>query len=425
MIKKEKYRYHQEYFYYIWGMACIFLSIFFSRVVTGENDIPAHTQFAETFLSKGTALAGPIQAKAYPFYHLCQKLFAFVFRTDYYTSAAVLLVLANIFMILIVRYILRQIVEDDNVTKIYLIDVVSIASPFFGVIRGILTEGRFYAWQSAPNIVHNPTVIFLKPFFYLIFFLFVRILQKLLRGEACKKEMAAYSLLCAVSCFVKPSCAFVLLPAFALATLFCIFKNRKIVFALKILALTIPSVIIMWWQAFICFPDQSEGELQGFSGNYLLASANENFNFLYNGSLERRPDVFHGEFIRWKWGSFANFTTLEVICVSFAMLLIPCMAIIIYRKKRELKSDAYLWIMALVAIIGWVQMFCLSNGIHGDISWGYSLAVNLATVIGLAYFIKYKTAWWIKTAVSLIFAYQCLCGLYYYWGVYSTGQFWF
>lgn len=416
MIFNKTIEYREVYFYYILCILSILMGIFYLKAsATPRFDIVPHSTAAMTIFEHGVSFQGPGQVLSYPIYHLCQKFIAKMASIDYITSAAFLLALSSVLTIIIYRWGVNKILQPVNILHKYLFDAICLMSVIFENASGFLTQGRLYARQAAPNPLHNPTVLFVRPSGILVFFIFVIMLKKLLEHKKCTKEMILYVGLLIFSSLIKPSYVFVLLPAFAIATLICIIYKKQWSFAIKIFLLTLPVVVLMLIQAGISFPTEADFQT--------VANAAGQVNAAVNLQPISRDEM---GIIYIQFGSFSHFTLQEVIYVSIAAFPIPLISVIVFGiiKRKQYKEMPIYWISILVLIASWMEMFFLSNGLTGDFSWGYMLGVNLVTVISLCYLIRFDVSRWIKGASLAIYLYQIVCGLYYYRYIYMMGEYW-
>lgn len=353
-----------------------------------EWDYGPHTDIAKYILFQETEysqIADMAHILAYPLYHIVLKLIHLLGKVDYGTAMALELSLANVLSILLYRKLLKKITKDENS---FLIDFLSIFSMVFMPARCGLNDWRFYAWQCGPNPLHNPTIIFVRPFGILCFLLFLYLFEDFM-----KKKHLIYAIAFGVTLFLsvlaKPSWALTFLPAMGIYTLIWMLKVRNIKKGLECLLLVSPSLVLMLVQN------------------------------IYIGNNTSALDV------KIQFGSFAGFGVLESIATT--VIMIPSV-ILLLEYKRIISSKAVL-LSLLALVVGWIQMYFFSNGGSGDFSWGYDLAVQMATIVFLAdAFSKKATGLWNigkRTLALGVFGYQCIVGIQYMHLVYITGNYWF
>lgn len=367
----------------VYGVLLIALGIlylFFYRGYLAHSwDGNYHIMFAEMFLNQSIEsmqeidINIPVQSMFYPLFHITLKALASVIGKNYYAAAYVVLAGSVVLSAVLFRVLFHSIYQPKRGIEKYALDFVSIFAVIFLTARGPLTDWRFYAEQCGANPVHNPTLLFSRPFGILSFFFFVRFLDKYEKQESFKKEIIAYAitnLLCILS---KPSFAFVFMMAEGLVILYEMLQRKEIKIGLIAIASVIPSVLVLLWQ------------LIAISGVSPIASFAVNF------------------------GSFSNFSLGEVIAVSLATFPVPVLLL----SKEMFSKDRSYQLAYLALAVGWVQMFFLTNGPSGDFSWGYDLAVQFSTVIALVCALKYRFNKWRIVCAGAVFLYQVLCGIQY------------
>ena len=292
---------------------------------------------------------------------------------NYYAASYLILSFSIVVSIFLFRMILMKLIDCKGIKERAFCDLISFLAIVFVVARGPLTQWRYYARQCAANPVHNPTLLFVRPIGLLTILAFLWFLEVYERKENSLTALVTFGFLSLLSVFAKPNFAFVFLMAMAVVVLERMISQKSIKIGVLALAAALPSALAMLWQ------------------------------FTYaSGSTE----AMH---VRISFGSFSEFTPVEVVMVSLATFPVP---ILLFSRKIFLRESAYR--MAYYALlIGWLQMFFLTNGISGDFSWGYDLAVQFATVVTLACAQKSEMAAWRKWIAMGIFAYQAFCGICY------------
>lgn len=372
-------------------MGCIY-GVFYAKYVFYGNDMPLHTEFARLLFTDGLKDAPtgvPQQAVAYPVYHIILKLFHYLFGFSYETAAAIVLSTSVIISILLFRTLMQYVMNSKQIKDLIFADVVSIGAVIFVTARCWLNDWRYYQFQGAANPVHNPTTTFVRPFGIISFLAFLIFIEKYQKNEKFLKFLFTFSVISCLSTAVKPSFAFVFLPALGIYTLIRMIKNKEIKIGIYSFLGVLPTLLFLLWQQI--YVTDNTGMLK----------------------------------IRIIFGSFSNFTLPQVICVSLVTFPVP---ILLFRKKLFQINETYLVAM-MALLIGWIQMFFLSNGGSGDFSWGYDLSVQFATVVALAasrtlkeenHFLKY-----VRYIAYVIFIYQVFSGVQYMMMAYETGGFWF
>jgi len=366
---------------YFCSLICIgaFFVIFYRRFLRYSWDIDYHRWFAELLFN--TSLSDmqeidshiPVHAITYPLYHLTLKVVAFFLKGNYHWASYLVMAASNVISIVLFKVLILQVYKPEKTLNMVAVDILSISAILFVVVRSPLTEWRFYSVQCAPNPVHNPTLLFVRPIGILGFIAFVYVIKKYELREKYINELVVFALLTFVSVFQKPSYAVVYLPAMGIVTLMLMIKNRKINIGIHLLIAVLPSIIAMIWQIF--YMDEAEDPI--------------------------RLSVMVG-----------GFTGLDFLHIVYASLASFPVVIVLF-SYRDFKENVFYRVSVLALVIGWIQMFFLSNGPSGDFSWGYDLSIQFATVISLALAMngaKNKVRTYIAYA---LFAVQVVSGIHY------------
>ena len=150
--------------------------------------------------------------------------------------------------------------DKKNLTALWallLCTVMPIYLPFF--------NNRIYLGQGSPVSWHNPTNLMVKPFAILSFFLFVRMIDRIHKGECiAKKEYACQAFLLFLSVLAKPSYVQGIAPALIIYVfLLCIYEKWKNVrsyfFLLLTFAPVIPLLIVQFLVSFYGSDERSGG----------------------------------------------------------------------------------------------------------------------------------------------------------------------
>lgn len=388
-------RYSEKSGRIVFNVVLLFIAVILFRfhqmmILCGDNT--AHLNLAKIlFQENEEQLSYGQAAMSYPLYHISAKLIAIILGGRYETAGAAVLTASGICTILITRYLLERFVKPSTVFGRWMTGFISIGSVFFGTLKGPLTGGRYYAGQCAANPWHNPTIIFVRPFGLVTFCIFIDLFIKMKEGgQDCRKKLIAFSIASALSTFAKPSYTIVLLPAAGVCVFLYWMRDFKgnFIFAVRMLAAVVPTILILLFQ------------------------------FLYDTQKA-------GISVGIVWGSFAGFTSAEVVCVSLATFTVPVAAFFVCSCKKMM-SDDYLRLAYLTLLFGWLEMFLLSDGGSGNFSWGYDLAVGLSTVMAVGYVLKNYYRKWQMYFVTVIFFMQTVSGVHYFYLIRQMdGYYWF
>ena len=65
-----------------------------------------------------------------------------------------------------------------------------------------------------------------------------------------------------------------------------------------------------------------------------------------------------------------------------------------------------------------------TNGNTGDFSWGYDLAVGFITMVTLGTSLGIKEGGWKRILLFIVFSYQVIVGIYYFFRIYNGEGYW-
>lgn len=393
-MKNRKLEYKDVIFYIIVIFIAVCLPNLFTQIITeGQSDIGPHTDFALVLLDKNPELQWgmPVQAYTYPLYHLTLKIFLTALLGNKVIAASVLLSLCSVFSILITRYCLKKMMTVEKLSAIenYMIDVISICSIFFIGITGVLTEGRYYLGQGAPNLWHNPTYIMMRPFCWMYFLYAIAVIKGIHENQTKKSDFVVWGILGLVVCLIKPSFPIVLLPAMAVLTICEMIRKKALQPGFLMLGSVSASVFILIIQFVFT------------QTNPLVKDTSEPFSFA--------PGSYYG---------FNLAQSIGVILALNGVLLLYLMV----EGRKHLWKDFYDTAAVLITMIGMLQFFFLSDGSAGNFAWGYYMAVNIGTIISLVQCLKYKKKI-LFGICSIIFLYQVLMGMLYLLQYYRGGDY--
>lgn len=365
--------------------------VFFYRgFLVYSYDIDYHRLFAEHLFQLSLEEMSqideliPVHAVTYPLYHLTLKALALVLGGNYHWASYLLLAGVNVVSILLFRILISFLYKAQTNMERLGLHFLSIAGIVFVVARSPLTGWRFYEIQCAANPLHNPTVLFVRPFGAITFIAFVLVFAKVMEGQKYSKELILFSTFLFLSVLAKPNFAFVFLPAMGLVTLIFMIQNKVLKIGFQLLGSVMPSALLLVIQ------------------------------FAY---LSANTEAVNTQIV---FGGFTGLSPLEVIMASLATFPV----VIVLFSAKTFKQNFFYRTSILALVIGWLQMFLLTNGRSGDFSWGYDLAVQFSTIVTIACAINNDSmAKWRKYLGYVLFAYQVFCGIQYIILVNSNGIF--
>lgn len=381
---------------YFFGMLCLLVSFWtllyynFSIDYTGEGhlDIPIHINIARYLFNhevQYNAIEDFNHIFSYPLFHFTLKSVHIITNLEYEACVAIIMALSNVFLVVAIRAI---IIENIVYYESYYADFISIASVIFMNAKGTFTMGKYYADVCGPNPIHNPTLIFVRPFGAICILYFLRYIKDVY-GENAKKNLCGWSALLFISLVAKPNFAMVFAPVMAAMVLTKVVRNKDIKIGFQCLAGAFPSLILLIIQ------------------------------YIYMKKCSQQIWT-HIQF-----GSFANLTVEQVLLVTLATL--P--SVIILFDIDCIKKKEFLLLAHLGIIIGWIQMYCFTNGPSGDFSWGYDFAIIIITIAALANGYTQKRdslLWSFRFGIAnIIFAYQIYVGIKYMVIAYNLHEYYF
>lgn len=391
VMKNQRKIYLDEWIYVAAVMLVGALFVFFYReFLVYSYDIDYHRIFTEHLFNISLEemhqldSSIPVHAISYPLYHLVLKFIAILMGNDYHWASYIVLAGVNVLSIFLFRKLIAMIYKPKNVWERIGLNLLSIVAIVFVVARSPLTDWRYYDVQCAANPLHNPTVLFVRPFGIVAFIAFVSVFLKVEKNMRYGKELAIFGVAMILSILAKPNFAFAFLPAMGLFTLFYMIRKKTLKTGLNLLATVLPS------------------------GALLIAQ------FMY---LSANTEAVKTQFI---FGGFTGLNPIEVVCASIATFPV----VIILFSVKEFKNNSFYRLSIIALVVGWLEMFLLTNGPSGDFSWGYDLAVQFATVVSIACSMNnIAMAKWRKYVGYLVFVYQVFCGVQYIIEVHNYGRF--
>ena len=372
-----------------WGVMLLILFVFFtnlfSRLTTTDSDYQTHLQVAIDLFRKHDS-----HISAYPLYHFAVKVIAHFLTKDYYSANILVLSAFSVLSILAYNLLLNEMIHPDCISKRIAIYLCSVALVFFGTISSTFTEGRYYARQGSPNPWHNPTIIAVRPIAILSLFFLYRIVDNRVRYNHTEyKDVISLGIAMMLSVYFKPSWGIVIIPAVGLYILHLVLMDLRgnLLYGVYLVLGFIPAGIAM-----ICQVSFNKGMSSLAASSFGVA-----------------------------FGGWSGLSALGIVGASISTFPVCIMVFICLKRKCE---KHYMLLLGYVLLVGWMEMFFLTDGHYGDFSWGYDLAIGACTAMALGLTIKEM---WLKTEmlwILSIFLQQVVSGGYYLWLYYSTGNFW-
>ncbi len=400
-----KKKYNRIPFFLFCIIATIIMVVMFTQVGVfhEQEDFPAHNLSAqEIYTTPISEMSFPL-VMSYPLMHTVLKLVGLIvsffsfgtlslsFSID--IASVVVATIFNVITIFIVRFILTGLFSLKSTTNRYIIDFISITSVFIMGICGPLTDYKFYLPQGGPNVWHNPTFIFSRPFGIIVFFLFTGVFSTLKNNQKFKQKLVLFSLVLCISCIAKPNYAFVLLPAMGVITLIEIkddFRHKIKTIGIPLLLSVLPAGIILIFQ------------------------------FIYVTGTFANGNVY----TIIKFGSQFDMSFWLSVRSTISLLIIPIL-IFVTTGHKHLKTEAAYLLSLLTVIVGWIQYYFLyqTGEAFGDYFWGYGLSTHLAIVVSLGILLKYEKRKPVVFSAFALYLIQLFYGLQYFFGILGGNDF--
>ncbi len=394
-----KTKYNQLPFVFLCIIASIAMAVMFTQVGVfhEQADFPAHNLSAlELFETPISNMSFPL-IMGYPLMHITLKLlghaicfFSFgslslSFATD--IASVALATVFNLLTIILVRFILNKLFPPSSKKILYLYDCISVTSVFIMGICGYLTNFKFYLPQGGPNVWHNPTFIFVRPFGLLTFYLFVKAFEAIKSGKDYKKKLIWFSAMLVISCIAKPNYAFVLLPAMGALTLIELsndFIRKFKTIGIPLLLSVLPAGIVLILQFIYVTGTFASGNV------YTIIKFGSQFDMSF-------------------WVSIKSIISL---------LSIPILVFATFGYKY-IKSEPAYTLSVLTVFVGFLQYYFLyqTGPSHGDYFWGYGLSAHLAIFVSIGLLYKHNANKLLVNSSILIYLFQLYYGLQYFIGI--------
>lgn len=309
----------------------------------------------------------------YKLFHIFVAATSYLTNRNYELSSVLVLVITQIILYMLMIYYYKSIFKPKEITLSDLLIIFSLI-----IISSLpFKNGNLYLPQGSPNVYHNPTYIFLRPFSLVSFFNF----YLLSKNETDSKNInfIIFSIATLLSTYSKPSFSLPFLCSAGILVAISLLKNRfkNIKYGIKMFVSVLPTLILMIYQ-------------------YLSVNT---FGIL-NTSI--------------RFGTFLNLSFSDSIIASFCALLYPIISSIYILK--HVKNTKYLQIIAWsYMFISWLQYYFLyqTNFNNGDYAWGYFQGlffiyyINTITLLSNGLLIKIKI-------VYILFIMQTLFGIIYF-----------
>ena len=133
------------------------------------SDLESHIAFARKLFTSENVIS-------YPLFHILLLLLSHIKHVNMAIASAIVLTAVNFLTMILTREILKN--ELNTHIKTYWIDLLSLSLCCLSAIWIPAFNKNIYLGQWSPNPWHNPTYLMMRPFSIIIFYLFVKMLNK-------------------------------------------------------------------------------------------------------------------------------------------------------------------------------------------------------------------------------------------------------
>lgn len=360
------------------------------------SDYPAHIQFAKYFQELDFSFEGKkyIHVFSYPLFHIAVALIGFLIK-DLNYSAIIVNIASLVATVFLLRNFARKYITSGTVFQQHAIDFFCVTSVIISGICGIVTQNKYYLPLGAPNVWHNPTYIFMRPFAIATLYFFVRYYETLFGAKLCSKNEVVRHGLCFsgmlfLSVLAKPNFALFFLISAGLVVAVSIIKQlnkNTIYYGFLVLLCVLPSIGLMLWQKWFC-------------------SAYSIVEF----GLTFRP--------------LSAIFTLPLIRGFVSLYLTSTLFFCAYGYKLIGKNILYTTIFIMLACSSFVW-YGTAQGIDmfTDYAWSYFISLFLCSIISALYSVKHiknKVYWSIFSCIWIL---QLIFGVIYMLKIIRFGDF--
>jgi hypothetical protein len=231
----------------------IFLPIYYYEIYISKlSDFGAHLGWAESIFSAPTNV--PMFVTAHAGWHWAVNLTHLVIGHSWIIASLIVTMLSVLATVCITFLMLRKnlspFLSGLLAIGLSLVEPILLLYPFdhLGYIGG-------YIW---PNIYHNPTFLFLRPFAVWQLFYAIEAFQT---KDSSWKRIILAALVSVAAVFAKPNYIICLLPALGLIALIRLIKHQQINWKLLLIGIVLPSLSLLIWQYLLTFSPNAESSI--------------------------------------------------------------------------------------------------------------------------------------------------------------------
>jgi hypothetical protein len=222
----------------------------------GPSDHNVHVQVSIISLEQGSPYASHF------FYHLLIILLQFIPGIDFYLSAKIIVTLGFAILSVMVYLIVRSSFAHSESRKSSLLTFLISSSLLIVTPISLFTSiyGNYYRGYVNINTYHNPTIILLKPFSIMVFLYIMKVFDEQNRPQGYRPFLIS-GIVTISSILLKPSYSIALLPALGLLVVYHLYKKLYINWRFLILAVILPSMLVLGWQFSFTFASSVESTI--------------------------------------------------------------------------------------------------------------------------------------------------------------------
>lgn len=321
----------------------------------------------------------------YPIWHISYLLFHGIVRSqEFALGLNNALYITGTYLITIGvfnRYIEKGIKKRNP----YISVILAIIMIFVGPLYWSIISNDYYLGQFTANPWHNPTIIAIKPFAIIIFYMYYEFTLKNSTWSNKKKYYMTTFLmiLMSISAFAKPNFYQVFIPTMAAFCIISLYKNFKKSIQLCVCSflIVLPVLMIMVVQFALA--------IRGAKGGIGI-------------------ELFK------VWHAYGE----HLLGSLLLSILFPI--IVLYSNRKKINRLLLLSWILFISALSQFCLFYLKRGYYtGDFIWGVYLATAILFITSIINFINQKN----KSKIylyggSIILALHTLCGLIYWVGIY-------
>jgi hypothetical protein len=260
-----------------------------------------------------------------------------------------------------------------------------------------LPEHNLYFGYVGINVLHNPTMVMLKPFALLLFAVTIHLLSHRLRVTA--RTVALVVLLILLSVIAKPNFVLVLLPTLLVVVAYRFYRRERADLKTVILLLIVPMIVVLALEYVFMyiFIDSQNGGGGGILFAPLLTI------YVYDRQVALLPIKF------------------------LLSILFPLTVTLLYRQQAF--KDLSLRLAWLIFVIGAAQMYLFAEGgdrlRDGNFWWSAQIGLFILFVASALFWLRHfrDQPGWRGRVCLIVFLLHVICGiLFYALQFYSTGM---